>query len=445
MGTDGQTLCQNSAITNITYSIGGGATGASVTGLPTGVTASYAAGTETITGTPTVSGTFTYTVTTSGGSCGTTTSNGTITVNPVPTSSLSSAIGTDGQTLCQNSAITNITYSIGGGATGASVSGLPTGVTASFATGTETITGTPTVSGTFTYTVTTSGGSCGTTTSNGTITVNPVPTSSLSSAVGADGQTVCQNSAITDITYSIGGGATGASVSGLPTGVTASYAAGTETTTGTPTVSGTFTYTVTTSGGSCGTTTSNGTITVNPVPTSSLSSAVSTDGQTVCQNSAITDITYSIGGGATGASVTGLPTGVTASYAAGTETITGTPSVSGTFTYTVTTSGGSCGTTTSNGTITVNPLPTSSLSSAVGTDGQTVCQNSAITDITYSIGGGARGASVTGLPTGVTASYAAGTETITGTPSVSGTFTYTVTTLGGITCGTITLMVLNNC
>src|SRR5439155_487651 len=140
--------------------------------------------------------------------------SGTITVNPDATISLTSAAGTNAQTPCINTAITNITYAIGGGGTGATVSGLPSGVTGSFSAGVFTISGTPTAAGTFNYTVTTTG-TCTQTTANGTITVNPNATIALTSAAGTNAQTPCINIAITNITYSIGGGGTGGTVSGL--------------------------------------------------------------------------------------------------------------------------------------------------------------------------------------------------------------------------------------
>ena len=75
-----QTVCINSAITNISLATTG-ATGATFTGLPAGVTGSWSADVVTISGTPTVSGVFNYTVTTTGG-CPPATATGTITVNP---------------------------------------------------------------------------------------------------------------------------------------------------------------------------------------------------------------------------------------------------------------------------------------------------------------------------------------------------------------------------
>jgi hypothetical protein len=101
-----------------------------------------------------------------------------------------------------------------------------------------------------------------------------------------------------------------------------------------------------------------GTITVNTGGTITLTSAAATANQTVCQNVAITNITYGVGGDATGANVTGLPTGVTPNFSGGVLTISGTPTASGTFNYTVTTTGSACNNPSLNGTITVNPAPT---------------------------------------------------------------------------------------
>ncbi|NBW33412.1 MAG: hypothetical protein EBR22_05605 [Cytophagia bacterium] len=71
------------------------------------------------------------------------------------------------------------------------------------------------------------------------------------------------------------------------------------------------------------------------------------------------------------ATVTGLPAGVTGNWSANVVTITGTPSVAGTFTYTVTMTGGCTGgTNTITGTITVLPNNTIALSSGAGTNNQ---------------------------------------------------------------------------
>ena len=431
--TTSQVICINTALTNITYNIGGGATGATVTALPAGITGTYSAGVFTISGTPTVAGTFPYTVTTTGG-CGSATSSGTITVNPAATLTLTSPAATANQTVCVNNAITNITYSTGGSATGATVTGLPGGVTGTFPGGVFTISGTPTATGVFNYTVTTTGG-CGIATLSGIITVSTAATLTLSSAASTTAQTICINTALTNISYNVGGGATSATAAGLPAGVTGTFSAGVFTISGTPTVSGPFSYTVTTVGG-CGTVALSGTITVTPGATLTLTSAAATTTQTVCVNTALTNITYSTGGSATGATVTGLPGGVTGTFASGVFTISGTPTATGTFNYTVSTTGG-CGTATLSGIITVSTAATLSLSSPAATTAQTICINTALTNISYNVGGGATGATVTGLPAGVTGTFSGGVFTISGTPTVSGLFSYTVTTVGG--CGTITL------
>ena len=391
--------------------------------------------------TPSMSGL--YTVTATVGSCVSSGTTINITINPNDTITLSSAAGTDAQTVCENTAITTITYNVSGGGTGASATGLPTGLAGSYSAGVFTINGIPTQTGTFNYTVTTTG-TCASTTANGTIIINPNDTITLSSALGTDAQTVCENTAISDITYDVSGGGTGASATGLPTGLIGSYSSGVFTISGTPTQIGTFNYTVTTTG-TCASTTANGTIIINPNDTITLSSALGTDAQTVCENTAISDITYDVSGGGTGASATGLPTGLIGSYSSGVFTISGTPTQIGTFNYTVTTTG-TCASTTANGTIIINPNDTITLSSALGTDAQTVCENTAISDITYDVSGGGTGASATGLPTGLTGSYSAGVFTINGIPTQTGTFNYTITTTG--TCASTTAsgsITINNC
>ncbi|MBS1918657.1 MAG: lamin tail domain-containing protein [Bacteroidetes bacterium] len=103
-----------------------------------------------------------------------------ITVNLNSTISLTSAAGTNNQSFCQGTTLTPITYAVGGGATGANVSGLPAGVSGSFSGGVFTISGTPTASGIFNYTVTTTG-PCTNVSATGRITVNATPVITLTS------------------------------------------------------------------------------------------------------------------------------------------------------------------------------------------------------------------------------------------------------------------------
>jgi gliding motility-associated-like protein len=97
-------------------------------------------------------------------------------------------------------------------------------------------------------------------------------------------------------------------------------------------------------------------ITVIPNSTLNLSSAPSTMNQSICFNNPITNITFSIGGSATGASAVGLPAGVNGVYSSGVYTISGTPLTTGTFNFTVTTTG-PCLQASASGTITVFALP----------------------------------------------------------------------------------------
>ncbi|MDR0205804.1 MAG: hypothetical protein LBI45_00865 [Bacteroidales bacterium] len=114
-----------------------------------------------------------------------------IKANPLNTIALTSAVGTDDQILCFNTAIINITYSTVG-ASGASVSGLPNGVTGNWANNVVTIIGSPIESGTFNYTVNLLGGCPISKTGN--ITVNPLSTADL---ITANDVTLCRGEGTT--------------------------------------------------------------------------------------------------------------------------------------------------------------------------------------------------------------------------------------------------------
>ena len=103
---------------------------------------------------------------------------------------LTSATDTNAQTIANNDTLTNITYTTTG-ATGATFSGLPTGVTGSWSNNSITISGTPTIAGIYNYTVTLTGGN-GTVTATGTITVKEVTiTSNIS------GSSICAGISVT--------------------------------------------------------------------------------------------------------------------------------------------------------------------------------------------------------------------------------------------------------
>uniref|UniRef100_UPI004047AA0E beta strand repeat-containing protein n=1 Tax=Flavobacterium sp. TaxID=239 RepID=UPI004047AA0E len=124
-----------------------------------------------------------------------------------------------------------------------------------------------------------------------------------------------------------------------------------------------------------------------------LTSAATTTNQTICIGESVTDITYTFSGDATNASVIDLPTGVSATVSSGVVTISGTPTTTGSFTYTVTTTG--CTPELSlQGTITIATAPvfTSLLSNTPicsGEDAIFTLQGSAGATVEYTIDGGA--------------------------------------------------------
>ena len=352
----------------------------------------------------------------------------TITVTPVNTITLTSAAGTDNQTKCINTPIINITYTTVG-ATGATITGLPDGVTGTWNANTVTIIGTPTVSGNHSFNIELTGG-CGTVNKAGFINVTPDNTVSAASS----SPTVCINNALPAPVTHTTTGATGIGVSaGLPAGVTASFAANTITVNGTPTVSGTFNYSIPLTGG-CNTLYATGTITVTPDNTVTAASST----PSVCINTAIPDIIHTTTGATGIGAPSGLPAGVSASWAANTITISGTPSASGSFNYSIPLTGG-CGSVNATGTITVSPDNTVSVASST----PTLCINTLLPVITHSTTGATGIGAATGLPAGVSASWAGNTITISGTPTVSGTFNYTIPLTGGCNgvnaTGTITV------
>ena len=108
-------------------------------------------------------------------------SSATITINPVHTITLTS--GNNTQTVCATTPIANITYTLGGGATGATVTGLPTGVTSAVIGTTLTISGTPTTNTntTYNYSISTTGNSCTVAPATGSIVVKAIATSKAGS------------------------------------------------------------------------------------------------------------------------------------------------------------------------------------------------------------------------------------------------------------------------
>jgi uncharacterized protein (TIGR02145 family) len=102
-----------------------------------------------------------------------------------------------------------------------------------------------------------------------------------------------------------------------------------------------------------------GNITVSATPACSAGAASTTPTLTV--NTALTNITHATTS-ATGIGIAiGLPAGVSAAWSADVITISGTPTASGTFSYTIPLTGTSCSAVNATGTITVSACPTATI------------------------------------------------------------------------------------
>ena len=149
---------------------------------------------------------------------------------------------------------------------------------------------------------------------------------------------------------------------------------------------------------------------------------------TRCSNTAINPITQ-ITTNATGIGTPiGLPAGVTAAWVSDTIAISGTPTATGTFNYNIPLTGG-CNSVNATGTLTI----TQPSSVGVASGSPVLFVNTAISNITHNTTGATGIGTATGLPAGVTSSWAGNVITISGTPSVPGIFNYTIPLTGG--CG----------
>jgi hypothetical protein len=255
-------LCLGNLITPIVYTTSGFSNGIVVTGLPQGITHTYdsASRITTISGTPSVRGTFVYRITALGG-CTQSSGNtltGTITVsgNTIllgkKDANLSTPdVVTNIQTRCALRPIQPVVFTTTG-ATGASL--FPAldpnfGLSESFnaGTGVFTLSGTPNRAFTYSGVVRMSGG-CTIGQLEPSVNITVLDSNIITLSSGSENQSVPRNTAMTDITFSTAG-ATGARFRGLPSGVTGTWSANTVTISGTPVATGTYRYFVDLVGG----------------------------------------------------------------------------------------------------------------------------------------------------------------------------------------------------
>ena len=297
------------------------------------------------------------------------------------------------------------------------VGSLPTGLTLNQTTGV--ISGTPSVSGSFTVTITLSDAGTGSTvTKSIPITINPAPsiiTSSLAPGVVAQAynQTLTMAGGTLPITWSLNGS--------LPPGLT--FNTGTGAITGTPTTNGTYSFDVTVTDVTQATATKTLQIVVNKV----LDITTATTLPNV-----LTGLTTNITIAGTGGtlpyswSAIGLPSGFALN--AFTGVLTATPNITGTFSFTVTLADANNTTVSRVFSITVAApvtVTTTSLNPwTVNRAGysQTLAATGGNGTYTWAVTSGT-------LPSGL--NLVAGTGVISSTPSLNGTYTFTVTATDG--------------
>lgn len=401
-----QTLAAAGGAPSYTWSITAGA-------LPSGLTLN--ASTGAITGTPNVSGTSNFTVkaTDSSSPAQTATANLSIAIHDalsITTTSLPGGVAT--------SAYTATLTAIGGAAPftwSVSVGSLPAGLSLNASTGA--ITGTPTATGTtnFTIQVADSSNPQQSTTKALSITVTSglsiTTTSFANGVVGVSySQTAAASGGTSPFTWSISAGA-------LPAGLT--LAASTGVISGKPTAAGTSNFTLKVTDASSATATAALSIKVSSalsITTVSLANGAVGAGysQTLAAAGGLTPYTWGLASGA-------LPGGLT--LAATTGVISGTPTASGTFGFTVkvTDNGSPAQTATKALSIKVQPQLTITTSALIsGTVSiaynASIAASGGVTPYTFSISSGA-------LPAGLTLNSSTGV--ISGTPTTAGTFGFT--------------------
>lgn len=385
-----QSVCINAPLVDIRFNTTG-ATGIAnngvqgANGLPAGVSATWAGNTITISGTPTVSGTFNYSILMTGG-CTTNAlpASGTITVTPNNTSGTITS-----NSFCVSSPLPGGVTQATTGATGINIlgaTGLPPGITATWAANQITFSGIPTSTGAFNYSIPLTGG-CGTVNATGTITVNATP--AINSLVSPGGTTCINGVPFSQMSVGTGFGYTYqwfSNSANSNSGGTAIPGATTNTYTPLNTTAGTLYYYVVVGSPSCTSVTSpvSGAYIVNPNNTVSAATA----SPPTCQGSAITPITHTTTGATGIGAISWSPSNpggtIGASLVGNTLTVSGTPTNPGVYTYTIPLTGG-CGTVSATGTITVNATAAINSPSLAA---QTRCQNVAFSPISVAPGQG---------------------------------------------------------
>jgi hypothetical protein len=439
-----QTICEGETITAISFDILGNATSAYVEGLPSGVTSSFAGNTLTISGTPTVTGNFIYNVYTAGLDSNCNASfEGSITITPNNEITLLSN-GNDNQAICVNSSIETITYQLTNGATGATITGLPSGITWNIEEDILTISGEVNdVAGSYNFTINTQG-TCASATAVGVISI--IDAASISLTSGNENQEVCINTPITSINFQGAVGQTLKLNGVLPHGVTFNVNPlnpHIATISGTPTLSGNYEYGITTEN-SC-TEELKGSILVKE--SANITYVSGSLNQSVCIGSELETIVYYVPLSVVNLTFTpNLPNGIEYSLIDGVIRVGGIPTLPlNETTYEISATNG-CGTEAKTSfKLTFEDSPEILLESDSGSLTQQVCQNDEITPIKFIINGNATGIDESILPSFINVEVDSnGIYTLSGAPLYTGAFEFEIKTVGDSLCDTSLIVRIEN-
>jgi uncharacterized membrane protein len=473
---------------NVTLGVSGGFSSSvslSATGLPTGVTASFTppslaapgSGVSALSLTASsqaVAGSYTIEVTANGG---TVTQNASLNLTITPPAGFTLSLGTPSVTLAQGGvAMAGVNVAVSGGFSNAvalSATGLPAGVTASFApaslaapgSGTSTLTlsaSAQAVAGNYTIQVTANGG---TVTQNASLSVTITPPANFTLGLSASSVSVKQGSSVTaGVTVSVSGSFNNPialSATGLPAGVTASFTpanlaapgSGASTllvTASSQAAAGSYPIQITATGGGI---THTQALTVTVTPQAGFTLSGTPGSVTMVQGTGATvTISVTVSGGFSGKmalTVTGQPGGMTAKLStasfpapgSGTSTLTlatTTQTAPGTYTLVVTANSGAL-TNTLPLAVTVVPPPTIAINASAPSVSLAQGANAAVN---LSVAG-ANGfnapvtLSATGLPSGVSASFSPASFAAPG--SGSSVLAFSATTAASLVSQTVTI------
>jgi hypothetical protein len=399
-----QTIAMTNTGTGVdTFSISSGS-------LPAGLALSSVG---VIAGTPTTAGTSTFTLTATDSVGSTASETYTVTINPAISFTTTSLLnwtlnfGGYSQTIVTTGGTGTVKFTVTSGS-------LPTGLTLSAA---GLLHGKPTLAGTHSFTVTATDSLTATAAQSYTVTINPpvtITTPTLADwtvNIAGYNQTVAATGGTGADTFSVSSGS-------LPTGLSLDPATGSIT--GTLTGTGTFRFTVTATDTVGATAAMAYKVVINAavaIKTSSLAAwtvGFSGNGETIAMTSTGTGVdTFSVPPGS-------LPAGLALSS---TGVISGTPTTTGNYTFTLTVTDSVGSTASETYTVTINPaisFTTTSLPNwthNVAGYSQPIVTSGGTGTVKFTITAGS-------LPTGLTLSVAG---LLHGKPTVIGTFTFTVT------------------